>query len=76
MTSLRDDDPSNRLFTINGAGGIGKTRLALEVASALECPGFGRVVVVSLATVRDPDLVGQAMLQAFGLPHRNGPDAL
>jgi len=55
-----------RLLTLTGPGGIGKTRLAIELAHTL-APAFGGAVVfVSLAAIADPMLVGSAIAQALG----------
>ena len=62
-----------RLVTLTGAGGIGKTRLAIEVAGELgERLGLG-VVFVPLATVRDPDAVLAEIAHRFGMREREGP---
>jgi predicted ATPase len=50
-------DPSNRLVTISGRSGVGKTRLALEVAWALDSARPGSVQVAWLADVRDTELL-------------------
>lgn len=57
-----------RLLTIVGAGGSGKTRLALELAHRLEEPGVfpDGVAWVPLDTVRDPELVAPAIGRALG----------
>jgi len=60
-------DPDARLITLIGPGGIGKTRLALELARAIADEGATRVVFVPLAAVRDPAIVGSAIAEAFGL---------
>jgi ATP-dependent Clp protease ATP-binding subunit ClpA len=44
-------DPSVRLVSLVGRGGVGKTRLALEMAWALDASQPGSVGVVSLASV-------------------------
>src|SRR5262245_19648828 len=60
-------DPTARLITLVGPGGVGKTRLALEVARTLEDEGVSRVVFVSLAIIRDPAFVASAIAEALGL---------
>src|SRR5437868_6582235 len=53
------------LFTRTGAGGAGKTRLALAVADALQSDFVDGVIVVSLAPVRGPEGVASAIGEAF-----------
>ena len=62
-------EPGARLVTLTGPGGVGKTRLALEVARTIAEEGTSRVVFVPLAAVRQPDLVGSAIAEALGLAH-------
>jgi alkanesulfonate monooxygenase SsuD/methylene tetrahydromethanopterin reductase-like flavin-dependent oxidoreductase (luciferase family) len=58
---------SSRQVTLTGAGGSGKTRLAIEVANLLE-PFFTHGVwLAELASLRDPALVPQVVAQAFGI---------
>jgi predicted ATPase/DNA-binding winged helix-turn-helix (wHTH) protein len=58
---------AHRLVTLTGAGGIGKTRLGLEVARHL-LPEFpDGVWVAELAPLSDPDLVPVTVATALGL---------
>ena len=60
-------DPAARLITLIGPGGVGKTRLALELARATADEGATRVIFVPLGAVRDPAFVESAIAEAFGL---------
>lgn len=59
--------PAVRLLTLTGVGGVGKTRLAMAVASELQGMFAEGVVFVSLATVSNPDAVLPALAQALGV---------
>jgi predicted ATPase/DNA-binding CsgD family transcriptional regulator len=63
--------PDVRLLTLVGPPGIGKTRLALEVARGLRDDGE-EAVVVDLAPVADPALLAAAIASAVGV--REAPD--
>ncbi|HET7220643.1 MAG TPA: helix-turn-helix domain-containing protein [Vicinamibacterales bacterium] len=79
LTSLlgRDDDvrtllewladPGARLITLVGPGGVGKTRLALEIARRVGEDGQTHAVFVELAGIRDPAFVASAIAEALGL---------
>ena len=60
-------DPNTRLITLTGPGGVGKTRLALEIARAMAAEGATRVVFVPLAATRNPAFVASAIAEALGL---------
>ncbi len=61
-----------RLLTMLGVGGIGKTRLSLQVAAdAMEAYDDG-AWFVDLATVTDPTLVPQALARALGVQEQSG----
>jgi predicted ATPase/DNA-binding CsgD family transcriptional regulator len=57
-----------RLLTLTGAGGCGKTRLALSVAEALLESFADGVWLVELAAVRDPDFLPRAVAAVFSVP--------
>lgn len=57
-----------QLVTITGPGGVGKTRLAIEVARQSGTLFADEVVYVSLAPVRDAGLVLPAIAAALGIP--------
>jgi predicted ATPase/class 3 adenylate cyclase len=61
-----------RLVTLTGAGGIGKTRLALEVAGQLRDTYPDGVWLVELAGLTDPGLVAQAITSALGFVAQPG----
>src|SRR5207237_1345484 len=56
-----------RLVTVTGAGGSGKTRLALQVAAGLLDSVRGGVVFVPLAPVQEPALVAATIALAAGV---------
>jgi predicted ATPase/DNA-binding SARP family transcriptional activator len=64
-----------RLLTITGAGGSGKTRLALELAHRVR-ERFEEVVWVELAPLSDPDLIGQQIIDAMGVRELAAEDVL
>jgi predicted ATPase/DNA-binding XRE family transcriptional regulator len=60
-------DPAARLITLTGPGGIGKTRLALEVARATAADGASRVLFVGLGAIRNAAFVAPAIAEALGV---------
>lgn len=56
-----------RVVTVVGMGGVGKTRLALEVASDLLDEMPGGVFLVPLAGVRDGTAIAPAIAEALGV---------
>jgi predicted ATPase/DNA-binding SARP family transcriptional activator len=64
-------DGGVRLITLSGPGGIGKTRLALEVAKRVAAAEH-EVAFVDLSPLADPDLVPQALADALGIREVSG----
>jgi predicted ATPase/transcriptional regulator with XRE-family HTH domain len=62
----------SHLVTLTGAGGIGKTRLAIEVGAAMGERFADGVCLVELAPVSDPALVPQSIVAALHLPEQPG----
>ena len=60
-------DPAARLITLVGPGGVGKTRLAVEVTRELAEDDATRVVFVELAAIRQASFVGLMIAEALGL---------
>ncbi len=65
-----------RLVTLMGAGGSGKTRLAVETASRWEVELPGAVWFVDLTPVSEPDLVKSTVVRALGLTESSEAEAL
>jgi predicted ATPase/DNA-binding XRE family transcriptional regulator len=68
------DEPLARLITIVGPGGVGKTRLALEIAHLVADERTRRVGFVQLAAIRDPAFVASAIAEALGLLEATAAD--
>jgi predicted ATPase/DNA-binding SARP family transcriptional activator len=66
----------NRLITLTGPGGTGKTRLALAAARTADASFPGGVCWVALAQIEDPAIVGQAVATQFGVPDTPGQDPI
>jgi predicted ATPase/transcriptional regulator with XRE-family HTH domain len=67
---------AHRMVTLIGAGGVGKTRLALAVGEALLDDFPDGVWLVELAPVADPDLAPGTVALALGLSEEPGRAAL
>ena len=63
--------PDVRMVTLTGTGGIGKTRLGLQVATELLDSFANGTYFVSLAPVTDPSIVIQTIAHALGLEHQH-----
>ena len=69
-------DQDVRLLTVTGPGGVGKTRLALELAEGLDAAFPHGVHVVDLSPVRDAGFLLIAIAEAIGLRHGSARHAL
>ena len=63
---------AHRLVTLTGVGGVGKTRLALEVAARLDDEFPDGVWVFELAAVTDPVAVPDAVAAVLGITQQPG----
>jgi len=57
-----------KLVTLTGPGGAGKTRMAVEIGLRLAGEYEDGVWLVELAAIADPQLVGEALCGALGVP--------
>jgi predicted ATPase/DNA-binding CsgD family transcriptional regulator len=64
----------HRLVTLTGPGGVGKTRIALEVARRVSARFAGGVWFVELAPVADGALVPSALAVAIGVDEQPGEE--
>jgi predicted ATPase/DNA-binding CsgD family transcriptional regulator len=64
-----------RLVTFTGTGGIGKSRLALRVASSVAASFPDGMYMVELETLRESSLVPRAVANALGVARRAAADA-
>jgi predicted ATPase/DNA-binding SARP family transcriptional activator len=68
--------PGTRLATVTGAGGTGKSRLAVAVGEAMRERFANGVTFVELAPLDDPELVVGAIAQQLGVAERGDEDLL
>ncbi|MFE0106231.1 ATP-binding protein [Streptomyces sp. NPDC059009] len=66
----------DRLLTLTGAGGIGKTRLALRAARQAQAAFPDGVWVTELSPLHDPGLVGLAVMETLGLADQSTKDVV
>ena len=72
LTQVRELLTQNRLVTLTGAGGAGKTRLAIQIAGQLSGEFGDGIWYVDLAPITDPDVVPVTVARALGLPDQPG----
>jgi predicted ATPase/class 3 adenylate cyclase/DNA-binding CsgD family transcriptional regulator len=76
IESLREALATNRLVTLTGAGGAGKTRLAVQVAADLAAEYADGICYVDLAPITHPAVVPVTAARALGLPDRPGQSTI
>jgi len=72
MHEVRQLLAGNRLVTLTGAGGAGKTRLAVEIVARIAAEFGDGVWYVDLAPITDPGVEPVALARALGLPDQPG----
>jgi len=76
MEQIKQRLEKNHLVTLTGSGGIGKTRLSIEVAKELLSEYPIGVWLVELAPLTDPALVPQSVCAALGVKPEGDTSAL
>jgi predicted ATPase/class 3 adenylate cyclase/DNA-binding CsgD family transcriptional regulator len=76
LTQLRELLAQNRVVTLTGAGGVGKTRLAIQVAAQMAGEFDDGACYVDLAPITDPELVPVTVARALSLPDQPGRSTL
>jgi predicted ATPase len=71
MAEIERSLASTRLLTLTGAGGAGKTRVALEVGRHLVADYPDGVWLVELAPLSEGALVPKEVAEALGVPERS-----
>ena len=72
VAGVRAAVDANRLVTLTGVGGVGKTRLALEVAAQSVSSFADGVWLIELAAVGDPGAVPDAVAATLGITQQAG----
>jgi predicted ATPase/DNA-binding CsgD family transcriptional regulator/tetratricopeptide (TPR) repeat protein len=65
-----------RLITLTGTGGIGKTSLAIRIATTLQDDFIDGIYFVSLASINDPLLVIPTIVQTLGIQENENQSSL
>ncbi|MFD4250045.1 LuxR C-terminal-related transcriptional regulator [Amycolatopsis thermoflava] len=70
LAAIRQALGGSRLVTLMGAGGVGKTRLAIQAADKVRRAFADGVRWVELGALRDPALLAQTLVDALGIRDR------
>jgi predicted ATPase/DNA-binding CsgD family transcriptional regulator len=76
LTRVRDALGRYRIVTLRGVGGVGKTRLALQVAAAVRRSFEDGVWLVELSALRNTELLTRTVATAIGVPDQAVGDPL
>ena len=76
MNGIREALADNRLVTLTGAGGAGKTRLALQITANIATEFADGVWYVDLAPITHPGVVPVTVARALGLPDQPGQETM
>jgi len=68
---VQSEVAQNRLVTLTGSGGVGKTRLAIESVRGLLAQFPQGVWLVELASIAEAKLIPQAVADALGVEHKD-----
>lgn len=74
LASIASALEDSRLVTLCGPGGVGKSRLALQAATAIRDSFGQRAWLVELSGVRDPELLPRAVTMSFRTVDEAGDD--
>jgi predicted ATPase/DNA-binding NarL/FixJ family response regulator len=75
LAALRRLALEQRLLTLVGAGGVGKTRLALRLAEAVRRQFPGGVWLVELSLLQHPEMLARTVAQTIGIVEQGQADA-
>jgi predicted ATPase/DNA-binding CsgD family transcriptional regulator len=76
LPMIRDALGRYRLVTLRGVGGVGKTRLALQVAAAVRRSFEDGVWLVELSALRNTELLARTVASALAVPDQAAGDPL
>ena len=76
LSQVREALGRYRLVTLRGVGGVGKSRLALQVAAAVRRSFEDGVWLVELSALRNTELLARTVASALGVPDQGAGDPL